>query len=311
MTKIIESFAGNTHEVEKLRKQINTALKTGPVKVHLWQPGIMYEIKHPYPEWLTVVDFMNEWQGKPVSFFSNMVPLKKIHVEYNYVNDMFFEGNQLYEKNELCKKLLSKLLPITPDRRYRFDFLFGRKNYIKENLFAKFLTHPVSENTFFTYYRKDIEKGYWSHHVITPELNSAESITTYRKRFETKLRCSDLIDPEIYNQTYYSAVIETVIHNDFAMFSEKEAKPIMAQRPFVIFGAKHQLQAFRSLGFKSFHPVIDESYDQIDDIEQRFLAVLDAMDNLCSKDPLFVYGELKDVLEHNKKHLLEHKWIRL
>lgn len=309
MAKIIESFDGITEEVLRLREQITRALNEHQmVKVHLWQPGIMYEVNKI---WKTVVDFINEWEGKPVIFYSNMVPLKEVKVEYHYVNDMFFEGNRLYEENKLCKNLLSKLETIAPNRKYKWDFLFGRKSWLKKNLYQMFLDNPVCNETFHTYYGKDTGKGFWSHHVVKPELNSAESITTHRGRFETKIRCSDLIDPEIYNQTYYSAVIETVIHNDFAMFSEKEAKPIMAQRPFVICGARHQLRAFRSLGFQTFSEVIDESYDEIEDRDTRFGAVLHSMQKLCELDPVEVYKILQPVLQHNKRHFLEYNWTKI
>jgi hypothetical protein len=119
-----------------------------------------------------------------------------------------------------------------------------------------------------------------------------------------------LLDPEIYNSTYYTALIETTIHNDFAMFSEKEAKPIVAKRPFVVFGARNQLKAMRSLGFNTFDGVIDESYDAIEDKEQRWHKALDSMLLLSEKDPIEVYVTLKDVLSHNKDHFENSNWNR-
>ena len=127
---------------------------------------------------------------------------------------------------------------------------------------------------------------------------------------DTQIRCSDLIDPEIYNSTYYTAMIETTIHNDFAMFSEKQAKPIIAKRPFIIFGSCGHLKAFRSLGFKSFSEVIDESYDNIVDKSQRWQKALDSMLLLSRQDPLQVYKKLTQVLEHNKKHFEDNEWKR-
>jgi hypothetical protein len=94
------------------------------------------------------------------------------------------------------------------------------------------------------------------------------------------------------------------------MFSEKEAKPIVAQRPFIIFGAWRQLEAFRSLGFKTFFEVIDESYDLIEDKTKRWHRALDSMLELTRHDPVEVYGHLKDVLEHNKIHFENNEWRR-
>ena len=131
--------------------------------------------------------------------------------------------------------------------------------------------HTVKSKTFLTYYGKDTSKGHWGPDVERPIEHTAESIGGPDTRWEgNQLRCSDLIDPTIYNQTYYTAAIETVIHEDFAMFSEKEAKPIVAKRPFVLFGSPGHMKAFRKLGYKSFGDVIDESYDEILDKEDPF-----------------------------------------
>jgi hypothetical protein len=105
-------------------------------------------------------------------------------------------------------------------------------------------------------------------------------------------------------------MIETTIHNDFAMFSEKEAKPIVAKRPFIIFGACGQLKAFRSLGFKSFDGVIDESYDLIEDKYKRWHKALDSMLELTKMNHIKVYNELSEVLMHNKNHFENSVWRR-
>ena len=156
-----------------------------------------------------------------------------------------------------------------------------------------------------TYYGNDSSKGSWSASVKHPEKHSAETIGD---KEHAQVRCSDLIDPNIYNQTFYTAMIETTIHNDFAMFSEKEAKPIIAKRPFVIFGSAGHLKALRSLGYKTFDPVIDESYDQILDKHTRWTKVFESMRDLSLKDPTRVYSNLRTVLEHNKKHFENTNW---
>ena len=147
-------------------------------------------------------------------------------------------------------------------------------------------------------------------HVVRPVKHTAETLGPLANRFNTQIRCSDLLDPVIYNQTHYTALIETTIHNDFAMFSEKEAKPIVAKRPFIVFGACRQLEALRSIGFRTFSDVIDESYDQIEDKAERWHKALDSMMALTEKDPQSVYSQLQDVLAHNKNHFENAEWKR-
>ena len=274
--KHINSTAGNSNEVLVLRQQIIEALQDPDhVKVTLLQPGIMYQDDN---EWKTVVDFMNEWEGKPVSFQSNLVPLKECKTQFDYSNDMFFTGPKLYKENKMCKGLLTKLLPTyqkTVDKQW--DLLLGEASDNKDWLYETIKNHPVLDKTFLTYFGKDTTKGYWGKDVVRPKKHTAETLGPLGNRFNTRIRCSDLLDPAIYNMTHYTAMIETTIHNDFAMFSEKEAKPIVAKRPFVIFGSCRQLEAFRSLGFMSFAPVIDESYDLIEDKHERWHKALDSM----------------------------------
>ena len=332
--------SGNTESIDVLRGNIQTQLNLGnSVLVKLLQPGIMYKeekdwycgtcehgpmmdndtnctrcgVKHTdyHHHWMTVIDFMNEWEGKPVSFQSNLVPLKECKVQFDYSNDMFFTGPRLYQENNKCVELLSKLKSVEHKHTDKhWDLLLGEVNDNKDFLYTAIRNHAVLDKTFLTYFGKDTNKGHWGADVVRPRKHTAETVGPLENRFNTQLRCSDLLDPEIYNSTYYTAMIETTIHNDFAMFSEKEAKPIVAQRPFIVFGARNQLKALRSLGFKTFDGVIDESYDAIDDKVQRWNQALDSMMALTDKDPIEVYATLKDVLAHNKDHFENSNWKR-
>lgn len=300
---------GSTESINQLRIDIENNLEQGnSVLVQLLQPGVMYQRNN---DWLTVVDFMNEWKGHDVRFRGNLVPLKACEVEFTYSNDMFFSGPKLYTENNRCSALLQKLKSVADKvTETPWDLLLGERNENKDLLHDLVKGHPVVNKTFMTYFGKDTNRGHWGQDVVRPKKHTAETLGPLSNRFNTQIRCSDLLDPSIYNQTHYSAMIETTIHNDFAMFSEKEAKPIMAQRPFVIFGSCRQLEAFRSLGFKTFASVIDESYDLIEDKQERWRKALDSMFELSKSDPKDVYGKLTGVLKHNKKHFENNDWPR-
>jgi len=307
MKIVLSDNQGTTESMNVLRHKILTALADGHhVVVKLLQPGVMYQQNG---QWRTVVDFMNEWQGMAVSFQSNLVPIKECKVAFTYTNDMFFTGPKLYKLNDMCCGLLGKLSQKkTGDMKW--DLLLGEQSDNKDLLQRMITDHNVLPYTFLTYFGNNTMGGHWSEHVVRPKKHTAETLGPLANRFQTQIRCSDLIDPEIYNQTHYTAMIETTIHNDFAMFSEKEAKPIVAKRPFIMFGACRQLEAFRSLGFRTFDSVIDEDYDLIEDKEARWQRALDSMDQLTKLDPDFVYEKLADVLQHNKDHFENKDWPR-
>ena len=309
MEVILSDNKGSTESIQELRSKINSEIaNNNSVLVKLLQPGVMYQQDG---EWLTTVDFMNEWAGKPVRFQSNLVPIKECNSKFEYTNDMFFTGPKLYQKNEMCKGLLEKLLPTyqkSVDKQW--ELLLGETNRNKDWLYNAIQNHPVLDRTFLTYFGKDTTKGYWSESVVRPKKHTAETLGPLKNRFNTQIRCSDLFDPAIYNMTHYTAMIETTIHNDFAMFSEKEAKPIIARRPFVIFGSCGHLKAFRSLGFKTFDSVIDESYDLVEDQHERWHKALDSMLQLTKMNQIKVHNELAKVLIHNKEHFENNEWKR-
>ncbi len=309
MEVVLSDNKGSTESIKELRAKIHSEIaKNNSVLVKLLQPGVMYQQDGI---WRTTVDFMNEWEGKPVRFQSNLVPIKECKVKFDYSNDMFFTGPKLYQKNEMCKGLLEKLLPTyqkSVDKHW--ELLLGETNENKDWLYNAIQNHPVLDSTFLTYFGKDTTKGHWSNSVVRPKKHTAETLGPFANRFNTQIRCSDLFDPEIYNISHYTAMIETTIHNDFAMFSEKEAKPIIAKRPFVIFGSCGHLKAFRKLGFRTFDAVIDESYDVVEDQHERWHKALDSMLQLTEMNHIKVHNELANVLLHNKEHFENNEWKR-
>lgn len=112
---------------------------------------------------------------------------------------------------------------------------------------------------------------------------------------------SQYISMPIMNASWYSIVGETIADNDCFFVTEKTAKPLMAGRPFIMLGGKHYLKNLRSLGFQTFGPVIDESYDEIDNLEERIVAAFNSFQDLSKLDPRDVYQKLTPALLHNQQ----------
>ena len=65
-------------------------------------------------------------------------------------------------------------------------------------------------------------------------------------------------------------IVIEAYYNDYQKFgypliSEKTWRNVSYKKPFIIVGQKNTLKYFRNLGYKTFHPYIDESYDDLDD----------------------------------------------
>lgn len=303
MKKLFVSLnSSGTEVVSKFRKIIEKDYDQ--IIVSLTEPGLMYlENKNYY----SFIDLIEENIGKNIIYYGCNFSNRPKKLPLYFVNYMFHQGPNLYKINDMCMELLKNCVPFYKKSKNikKWDFLMGGKNDLKDWLFEIIKSHGVLHQIFLTYYRDNVKSGHWSNFVKVPNNHTAETIYD---RFKSLLRYSDLIDPDIYNQTFYTALIETTNHTDFGVFTEKTAKPIIAKRPFVVFGSPGQLQALQKLGFRTFSPIIDESYDLETDVNLRFKKVLDTMQELNNKDPFEVYEKLKEILEHNKKHFEENDW---
>ena len=296
----LQNFFIDTDTIPVLEKKISKHCEVADhVYVGFGEPIIFYK-EHGKHHCYTH-DFINRFsKDLPVTFFGNLISHVPLNRPLYYLNDMFFQSNKIYQEYELCKSLLAKL-DHNLDKKFYWEMMCSNSIGIYNSLNS----HPVKHKTFATCHALGI--SHWGPDVITPK-NGRSGAETFEK--DHNIRCSDLIDPSIYNQSYYSCVVETVIPSDnsMSMFSEKEAKPIIAKRPFIIVGTKDHLKSFRQLGFKTFSPVIDESYDDEPDLDKRKSKILGAMLKLTEEDPKEVYKELQPVLEHNYNHFYEHQW---
>lgn len=92
--------------------------------------------------------------------------------------------------------------------------------------------------------------------------------------------------------------------------TEKAYKPIACKRPFIAFSTPHWLEDLRKLGFKTFAPYINESYDAVEDNNIRLNMIVDEIDRI-SKLPAKQFNDVvagcQEVAEYNYNILVEKK----
>lgn len=111
----------------------------------------------------------------------------------------------------------------------------------------------------------------------------------------------DSIAP-FYSDTFFSVVNETTYHEGIPFLSEKIFKVIAMGHPFVLSCAPNTLQYLHKLGYKTFSPFIDESYDSIQNNKQRMTAIVDQIEKLCSmsKDKTVNWiNNIRPIVQHN------------
>jgi hypothetical protein len=112
---------------------------------------------------------------------------------------------------------------------------------------------------------------------------------------------------EFYLNTYIHIVSETRFHDgDSPFMSEKTYRPIANFQPFLYVGNYHSLRHLQDLGFKTFHPYINEDYDSEQDPEKRMAMIeqeLKKLNDLTIEQIHELYYNVKDILVYNRNHL--------
>lgn len=113
-----------------------------------------------------------------------------------------------------------------------------------------------------------------------------------------------------YITSFMSVVTETYFYDWSTLFlSEKTFKPIAYKHPFILVSVPHSLQFLQELGYKTFHPLIDESYDIEKNDGQRMLMIVKEIEKICKlnqKELQEFSLEFKDICNHNQKKLLSY-----
>ena len=107
-----------------------------------------------------------------------------------------------------------------------------------------------------------------------------------------------------WNTSFLHIVNET-IWQDKIHFTEKIFKPIVMHQPFVVLQAPGSLSYLRSYGFKTFGDWWDESYDTIEDPQQRMKAIANIVNTIGHQNLYQLRDEMAGVLEHNFRHFYE------
>ena len=109
-----------------------------------------------------------------------------------------------------------------------------------------------------------------------------------------------------FNLTRLALVVETSItYNHSRFLTEKTFKPLVSGQPFVIYGAHNHLKNLRDhYGFRTYHELWDEGYDELWDHTARANAIIDLLNSLEHFDWKAAEPKLKEIANHNFRNIL-------
>ena len=120
---------------------------------------------------------------------------------------------------------------------------------------------------------------------------------------------SQYISKHIQENSWISVVAETLYDSRIFFPTEKTGKAMMSGKPFIMLGSCNFLKQLRDIGFQTFHPIIDETYDTIEDLEQRTKQAFASFLELQKQDPIVVRQQLQSVLDYNEECMRDKSWL--
>jgi hypothetical protein len=102
---------------------------------------------------------------------------------------------------------------------------------------------------------------------------------------------------EDYESTEIEIVLETLFDDNRQQLTEKTLRPIACAQPFILASSPGSLSYLRDYGFKTFHDIWDETYDQISNHYDRLQAIAGLMKEISEWDH---DTKKKKILEANK-----------
>jgi hypothetical protein len=226
-----------------------------------------------------------------------------------------------YESNaEQCARsdeIYSKL-----DKPYRFLFLNGltrphRKYMIEKMRDAGLLDHAIWTNldttpVHYRTYNTTLLERPSELRLLPPEYEVERFHTGQKDRYQHAFVKHELFDnqwgdiyirAEPYIDTYFSLVSETVFDYPYSLRSEKIYKPIAMGHPFVAVANCGFYRDLHNAGFQTFGNLIDESFDSIDNNQDRLDRIAQVVQDLCASDLAEFLVASRAVTKYNQQHM--------
>jgi hypothetical protein len=108
---------------------------------------------------------------------------------------------------------------------------------------------------------------------------------------------------DAYIDTYFSLVTETVFDGVHSFRTEKIAKPLAQAHPWICAANAGFYRGMRDLGFQTFHTLIDESFDLIQDTQQRMDRIAMIVEDLCRQDLVAFLKASEGICKYNQQPL--------
>jgi len=116
-----------------------------------------------------------------------------------------------------------------------------------------------------------------------------------------------VVHSHAYRDTFFSLVTETVFTYPYSFRTEKIWKPVAVGHPWIAVANTGFYRDMHRMGFRTFSHVIDESFDCIDNNQDRIERIATVVEDLCRQDLVSFYQECYNVCKYNQQLYAEYR----
>jgi hypothetical protein len=243
-------------------------------------------------------------------FLSKILDFKENLQAQNSIHDIFSKTNKPYKF--LCLNGRAR-----PHRKYLYEQL-KRNKLLDQSLWTMLDSGPTVVKLFDLIENdvdimatptpiKHLPSQYEVDRYRNPEFGPIVTGRTNLKQELFNREWGEIyLEPAPYVDTYFSLVTETICaESNYSFRTEKIAKPLAIGHPFIVASTPGFYRDLHALGFQTFGHVIDESFDSIDNAQDRMNRIVDTVTDLCQQDLASFLRECYNVCKYNQQHLLE------
>jgi len=120
---------------------------------------------------------------------------------------------------------------------------------------------------------------------------------------------NDIFDnyKNIWSKYYIEIVAETDCYNGY-YFTEKTIKCLLSKKPFILLSGMGAIKNLQDMGFKTFHPYIDETYDLEPDTNKRLELIkkeISRIYSLTTEEKIKLFTNISPILINNQTNYIQ------
>lgn len=248
-------------------------------------------------------------------FFEYASFMPKI-LDYDENIEAVRRGAEIYSKTDKPYKFLFLNGRMRPHRKYlieRFDLSGLLNQAIWTNLDTKTATSRtikfMHEGQDLLYRPRDIkylepkyEVDRYRAQIGTPKNNSFIKYELFKDTWgEIYIEAAPYID------TYFSLVTETVFEYPHSFRTEKIWKPLVMGHPWICAANRGYYRDMHNQGYRTLGHLIDESFDLLDNNQDRIERISQVVEDLCRQDLPSFLAAAEETCKYNQQRHAEHR----